>query len=72
MAKKDEPVSVEQSLKELEDIVKQLEGGETDLKTSLKLYEQGTILIAKCQKSLKEAELRITELSSAESKLDEQ
>ncbi len=63
MAKKEQPKTIDQSLAELEDIVKQLESGETDLETSLKLYEQGTILIAQCRQTLTKAELKITELS---------
>lgn len=63
MAKKEQPKTIDQSLAELEDIVKQLESGETDLETSLKLYEQGTILIAQCRQTLTKAELKITEFS---------
>ena len=65
MEKKVKVISVEDALKNLESIVKQLESGETDLETSLKLFEQGTILIADCQKKLKNAELKITELSES-------
>ncbi len=64
MAKKEQPKTIEESLKELDEIVRKLESGETDLETSLKLYEQGTILIAQCQNTLTQAELKITELSA--------
>ncbi len=63
MGKKEQQKPLDASLKEIEDIVRKLESGETDLETSLKLYEQGIILIAQCQQSLTQAELRIKELS---------
>ncbi len=63
MAKKEQPKSIDASLKEIEDIVHVLESGETDLETSLKLYEQGIILIAQCQQSIAQADLKILELT---------
>ncbi len=66
MSKKEKELSIEEAFAALEGIIVNLESGETDLETSLKLYEQGTILLADCQNKLKTAELKITELSPAE------
>lgn len=63
MSKSDKELSIEDTFSVLEGIIKQLESGETDLETSLKLYEQGTLLLSECQKKLKTAELKVTELS---------
>lgn len=58
--------TVEDALREIEEITRVLERGEADLETSLKLYEQGTRLIASCRKELSAAQLRIDELSAEE------
>jgi exodeoxyribonuclease VII small subunit len=55
MAKK----SFESSLKELEQIVEQLESGDLPLERSLELFEQGVNLSRDCQKRLDEAERRV-------------
>lgn len=49
----------EASLKELEEIVKQLEEGDLPLEESLKLFEDGVRLSRKCRESLTNAERRI-------------
>ena len=49
----------EQSLDELEKVVKQLEGGDLSLERSLELFEQGMALSATCRKQLEEAETRV-------------
>lgn len=64
MNKKEKELSIEETFLALEGIIARLESGEADLETSLKLYEQGTILLADCQNKLKTAELKITELAS--------
>ncbi len=66
MSKKEKELNIEEAFAALEGIITSLESGETDLETSLKLYEQGTILLADCQNKLKAAELKITELSQAD------
>ncbi len=66
MSKKEKELNIEEAFAALEGIITSLENGETDLETSLKLYEQGTILLADCQNKLKAAELKITELSQAD------
>jgi exodeoxyribonuclease VII small subunit len=55
MAKK----NFESSLKELEQIVEQLEAGDLPLERSLELFEQGVNLSRDCQKRLDEAERRV-------------
>ena len=49
----------EASLKELEQIVEQLEAGDLPLEQSLALFEQGVRLSRDCQKRLDEAERRV-------------
>lgn len=49
----------EQSLKELEAIVHQLEEGDLSLEASLKAFEQGVTLTRECQQALNEAEQRV-------------
>ncbi len=61
MAKKT-PMSFEQSLDRLEEIVRHLEKGDLPLNDSLSLYEEGTALIAACSKQLDEAEQKVVKL----------
>jgi len=49
----------ESSLEELEQIVRQLEGGDLPLDRSLELFEQGVRLSRECQKRLDEAERKV-------------
>ena len=51
--------SFESSLKELEQIVEQLEAGDLPLEHSLELFEQGVKLSRNCQKRLDEAERKV-------------
>jgi exodeoxyribonuclease VII small subunit len=53
----------ENSLAELEKIVRELEGGDIPLDRSLQLYEQGTRLSRQCQERLRKAEERIEALT---------
>ena len=53
----------EESIKELEKIVKPLEDGEPSLDESLKNFEKGITLIKVCQKELESAENKIKELT---------
>lgn len=59
-------VSFEQSMERLDSIVKQLEKGEAPLSESLKLFEEGTALIATCGKMLDEAEQKVVMLKKGE------
>ncbi|MBS3945646.1 MAG: exodeoxyribonuclease VII small subunit [Melioribacter sp.] len=61
MTKKKES-SFESSLQRLQEISDILEKGEIGLEDSIKLYEEGINLAKNCYSSLKEAELKVTEI----------
>jgi exodeoxyribonuclease VII small subunit len=60
----------EKSLKELEQIVRELESGEINLDQSLKKFEQGIDLYKKCRSTLEIAEKKIKILSDSLKELD--
>ena len=60
-------MSFEEALQELENIVGQLESGDTPLEKSIRIYERGSRLKKRCQEALRAAEERIEKIS-----LDEQ
>ena len=62
MAGKKQTLSFEESLGRLEEIVRHLEKGDLPLSDTLKLYEEGTGLIASCNKMLDEAEQKVVKL----------
>ena len=49
----------EESMKRLEEIVRQLEGGEMLLEDSLCVFEEGMKLVAFCSRKLEEAEKKV-------------
>jgi exodeoxyribonuclease VII small subunit len=53
----------EKKIEQLRAIIEKIEDGKTSLDESMKLYEQGAILIKQCETLLAEAELKITTLS---------
>lgn len=55
--------SFEQSIARLEEIVGALEKGDAQLADSLKLFEEGTQLVAACEKMLDEAEQKVMKLT---------
>ena len=55
-------LSFEQQLGRLEEIVAALESGDASLADSLKLFEEGTKLVAACTKQLDQAEQQIVKL----------
>ena len=59
--------SYEEAFQELDVIVVQLEGGELPLEDSLKLFERGQDLAARCNKLLEQAELKLRKLVPDES-----
>lgn len=59
MAKAEKTKDFESSLKELEEIVSQLEAGDMPLDRSLELFERGIKLSRECQKRLNEAERKL-------------
>lgn len=67
----EENMKFEESMKRLDEIVKQMETGDLSLEESMKLYEEATKLSALCKDELEKAELKITELKSDGEKEDE-
>ena len=53
----------ETKIEELRKIIEKIEDGNTGLDDSMKLYEQGAVLVKQCEVLLTEAELKITTLS---------
>ena len=68
MNKKNE-LSFEESLKELENIVDQLESGDIDLEKSVKLYEKGMLLKKNCEDKLKNVEMQIKKIKLVNNKI---
>ena len=72
MAAKKE-VKFEENIKELENIINTLEGGEVSLDEMLNLFEEGIKRTKECAKQLKEAEQKVTVLvKGLNGELDEQ
>lgn len=65
----EEKQSFENSLEELEKVVKQLEAGDLPLERSLQLFEQGMALSESCRKQLEDAETRIEMLVKKNGKI---
>lgn len=59
---KTKPVSFEQSLQTLEQLVKQMDSGELSLEASLENFEKGIGLIRQCQQQLQQAEQKVQQL----------
>jgi len=57
-----ESLSFEQAYKELESIVRKLEGGQLPLDEALALFERGQALAARCGSLLEAAELKVQQL----------
>ena len=55
--------SYEASVSRLDEIVQQMERGDVPLEDALKLFEEGTQLVASCSKLLDEAELKVVRLT---------
>lgn len=54
--------SFEQNMHRLEQIVRILERGDAPLEESLKLFQEGTSLVASCSKLLDEAQFQVTKI----------
>jgi exodeoxyribonuclease VII small subunit len=61
-----EEMNYEEAIRELEDIITQLENDNQTLNDSLALYEQGQKVAQHCAALLKNAELRIRTLTETE------
>ena len=59
MPKKKKSSNFEKDLRELEDLVEKMEGGDLSLEDSLVHFERGIALTRACQKALTEAEQKI-------------
>lgn len=59
---KSNELSFETALKRLEEIVRAMESGETDLDTMISSFEEGQQLVKACTKKLDEVEKRIEKL----------
>ena len=55
-------VTFEESMTRLDEIVKALEAGDVPLEESMKLFEEGTKLAAKCSALLDTVELKVSKL----------
>jgi exodeoxyribonuclease VII small subunit len=58
--------SFEESLAELESIVRELEDGKTNLETAITRYEQGIGLLKSCAGLLREAEQKIIQVTGVD------
>ncbi|MFA6710451.1 MAG: exodeoxyribonuclease VII small subunit [Candidatus Methanomethylophilaceae archaeon] len=57
-----EEMTFEESLRALEELVKELETGGLDLDKSLDIYERATLLRDRCKKVLEESERKVQRL----------
>ena len=57
-----EDMSFEEALAALEDVVRNLEGGQVPLEKSIDLYERGEALRRHCEDRLKAAEMRVEKI----------
>lgn len=62
-AKPIEEMSFEDAIRELEGVVTQLDRGDVALEASIKLYERGAALKARCEAKLKEAEEKVAQIT---------
>jgi exodeoxyribonuclease VII small subunit len=53
----------EKALAELETIVQKLENGNVPLEDSIRIYERGEVLKARCEALLKDAEARVEKIT---------
>ena len=56
-------MTFEEAMAELEQVLGQLERGDVALDASIKLYERGAVLKARCEAKLKEAEEKVAAIA---------
>ena len=56
-------MSFEEAIRELEQVVSALDLGDVALEDSIKLYERGAALKARCEAKLKEAEEKVAQIT---------
>lgn len=61
-----EELTYEEALAELEEIVSALEGEQNQLEESIKLFERGQALVARCSVLLEAAELKVKQVAGDE------
>ncbi len=59
-------IGFEAALARLEEITRQLEGGSASLDDSLKLFEEGVMLVRLCNEKLENAKLRVLKVAGTE------
>ncbi|MGN0464457.1 MAG: exodeoxyribonuclease VII small subunit, partial [Acutalibacteraceae bacterium] len=57
-------MTLEQAMKRLEEITEKMQSESVTLDKSLKLFEEGSSLVAFCNEKLQQAQLKITQLTS--------
>lgn len=62
-------LSFEEALKRLEEVVEQLEGGDTPLDETIDLYQEGVLLARHCDTKLTQVEQKIEILLEEDGKL---
>ena len=62
-AKPIDQMSFEEAIRELEQVVTALDRGDVALEESIKLYERGAALKARCEAKLKEAEEKVAQIT---------
>ena len=72
MKKNNKDLSFEDSLKNLEEIVDQLESGDVDLEKSVELYKKGMDLKKICEEKLKKVELQIKQIKIENNKISKE
>lgn len=72
MEKNDENVTFEEKLKQLENIVQELESGKLNLEESVKTFEFGMKLSKECNEMLQNAEKKINILINTENGMTEE
>ena len=55
----------EESMQRLEQIVRAMERGDVPLEESLKLFQEGTELVQRCEKLLNDAQLQVSKIITA-------
>ena len=58
-----EELNFEEAMKALEVVVSQLERGDVPLEDSIRLYERGAALKARCEAKLKDAEEKVAQIT---------
>jgi exodeoxyribonuclease VII small subunit len=71
MTKDTAPMSFEQALARLDEVVAQLEGGEVGLEEAVGLFAEGQRHLSTCRERLAGAQQRIEELTSASNAISE-